>query len=71
MREEIIPEMMRNVNISRKLDIDDNDEENASDDQNPDWEDWMERSGMNDKLKEMSELQMEGADVYSMHNIHP
>lgn len=64
MREEIIPEMMRNVNISRKLDIDDNDEENASDDQNPDWEDWMERSGMNDKLKEMSELQMEGADVY-------
>ncbi len=64
MREEIIPEMMRSVNISRKLDIDDNDEENASDDQNPDWEDWMERSGMNDKLKEMSELQMEGADVY-------
>lgn len=65
MREEIIPEMIKNANLtSRKLDIDDTDEENFSEDQNPDWEDWMERSGMNDKLKEMSELQMEGADVY-------
>lgn len=65
MREEIIPEMMKNANLTnRKLDIDDTDEENFSQDQNPDWEDWMERSGMNDKLKEMSELQMEGADVY-------
>ncbi len=65
MREEIIPEMIRNANLtSRKLDIDDSDEDNLSDDRNPDWEDWMERSGMSDKLKEMSELQMEGADIY-------
>lgn len=65
MREEIIPEMIRNVNMtSRKLDIDETDEENAQDDQNPDWENWVERSGVTDKLKEMSELQTEGADVY-------
>lgn len=65
MREEIIPEMLRNANLtSRKLDIDDSDEDASRDDRNPDWEDWMERSGMSDKLKEMSELQMEGADIY-------
>lgn len=65
MREEIIPEVMKNVNqAGRKLNFEEFDEESFSEDRNPDWEDWMVRSGMNDKLKEMSELQMEGADVY-------
>lgn len=66
MREEIIPEMLKNPNLTnRKLDIDDLEDESISDeDKNPDWMDWMEESGLNDKLKEMSELQMEGADVY-------
>lgn len=64
MREEIIPEMLKNPNITkRKFDIEDMDDD-SSDDRNPDWEDWMEQSGLSDKLKEMSELQMEGADVY-------
>lgn len=63
MREEIIPEMIKSVNISRmKFDFDENDEE--GNDHNPDWASNMENSPLGDKLREMSELQMEGADVY-------
>lgn len=64
MREEIIPEMMKNVNMMRNLKY--GFEENASEenDRNPDWEKTLESSGLGDKLREMSELQMEGADVY-------
>lgn len=62
MREEILPEMMKNVNIMRgmKFDVDDIDEN----DFNPDWEDAFEQSGLGDKIREMNELQIEGADVY-------
>lgn len=64
MREEIIPEMVRKANIQqRKFEMDELDDEHAND-RNPDWQDWIEQSGLSDKLKEMSELQMEGADVY-------
>lgn len=64
MREEIIPEMMKSVSTMRNLrfGVDENDEEN--DDKNPDWEDAFEHSGLGDKLREMNELQLEGADVY-------
>ncbi len=62
MREEIIPEMMKNA-PNMKLGPDSIEDENALE-QNPDWQDWMEESGLNNKLREMSELQMEGADVY-------
>ena len=63
MREEIIPEMLKNAsNLTKaKLDLD---EDEIFEETNPDWEDWMEKSGMNDKLIEMNELQMEGADIY-------
>jgi tetratricopeptide (TPR) repeat protein len=63
MREEIIPEMMKNVNIMRnmKYGFEDNADEN---DRNPDWEKAFESSGLGDKIREMNELQMEGADVY-------
>lgn len=64
MREEIIPEMMKSVSNMRNLrfGFDENDEEN--DDKNPDWEDAFEQSGLSDKLREMNELQLEGADIY-------
>lgn len=63
MREEIMPEMMKNMNLMRnmKFGFEDNAEE---DDRNPDWEKAMEESGLNDKIREMNELQLEGADVY-------
>lgn len=63
MREEIIPEMMKNVNIMRnmrKFDLEETDEN----DSNPDWEQAFEQSGLGDKIREMNELQLEGADVY-------
>lgn len=63
MREEIIPEMMRNANIHQmRINPDEQDEENE--DLNPDWAQDIEDSPLADKLREMSELQMEGADVY-------
>lgn len=63
MREEIIPEMIKNVNIMRnmKLGLEESPEEN---DLNPDWEKAFESSGLGDKIREMNELQLEGADVY-------
>lgn len=63
MREEIIPEMMRNPRIgnSNKIGFDETED---SDDLNPEWENWIDKSGITDKLREMGELQMEGADVY-------
>lgn len=64
MREEIIPEMLKNVSSMRdmRLGIEDSDDE--KDDVNPDWSSIFEQSGLGDKLREMNELQMEGADVY-------
>ena len=63
MREEIIPEMLKSVSSMKELrfGFEENDEEN---DKNPDWEDAFEKSGLGDKLREMNELQLEGADVY-------
>lgn len=63
MREEIIPEMIKNATAhNMRINPDDNDEE--TDDINPDWMENLENSPLADKLREMTELQMEGADVY-------
>lgn len=64
MREEIIPEMLKNVSSMRNMrfGLEENEEEN--DEVNPDWADAFEQSGLGDKLREMNELQLEGADVY-------
>ncbi len=64
MQEEIIPEMLKNVSSMKNMrfGMEEYDEEN--DDKNPDWENTFRKSGLGKKLREMSELQMEGADVY-------
>lgn len=64
MREEIIPEMLKSASSFRNMrfGLDENDEE--KDDINPDWEKALEEAGLSDKLREMNELQMEGADIY-------
>ena len=59
MREEIIPTMLRNPKLGDLMR-----EELERDDVSPDWMEWIERSDVKDKLLQMSELQMEGADVY-------
>ena len=64
MREEIIPEMLKSASSFRNMrfGLDENDEE--KDDINPDWEKALEEAGLSDKLREMNELQLEGADIY-------
>lgn len=63
MREEIIPEMIKNASSMKdlKFGFEDSEDENEH---NPDWQDALEKSGMGDKIKEISELQMQGADIY-------
>lgn len=64
MREEIIPEMMKNVNLMRNMKYGLDEKAMDENDINPDWEKSFEESGLGDKIREMNELQMEGADVY-------
>ena len=59
MREEIIPTMLRNPKLGDLMR-----EELERDDVSPDWNEWIEKPEIKDKLMQMTELQMEGADVY-------
>ena len=59
MREEFIPTMLRNPKLGDLMR-----EELERDDVSPDWKEWIEKPEVKDKLLEMTELQMEGADVY-------
>ena len=59
MREEFIPTMLRNPKLGDLMR-----EELERDDISPDWNEWIEKPEIKDKLMQMSELQMEGADVY-------
>ena len=63
MREEIIPEMIKTYKQLQKPDLrfDENDE---PEELNPEWEAWTDKSGLEDKIREMGEWQMAGADVY-------
>ena len=65
MQEEILPEVMKiSPLLKDKMDTDSilSSEEWAE--ENPAWQDILEKSGVTDKLQELTELQMEGADVY-------
>jgi tetratricopeptide (TPR) repeat protein len=63
MEEDIIPGMIKlRPGIMDKLR--DNNIDPESIEVNPEWEGILESSGMSSKLKELSELQMEGADVF-------
>lgn len=67
MEEEVIPEIMklqpeimkRFKDTDKEVEIDLNNM-----DENPEWEDLLNKSGLNSKLKELSELQMDGGDVF-------
>lgn len=64
MREEIIPEMLKNVNHLRNTQFGFNEADEEKDDFNPDWQEAIEQSALGDKIREINELQMEGADIY-------
>ncbi len=62
MNEDIIPSIMKAVQLNKKEmpSTENIDEE----DLNPEWEKWMEKSGVNKKIQELGNLQLEGADIY-------
>jgi tetratricopeptide (TPR) repeat protein len=63
MEEDIIPSMIKlRPDILDKMSDQNIDIENIE--VNPEWEDMLENSGLSSRLKELSELQMEGADVF-------
>jgi len=64
MQEEIIPEMMKMSPAIRNKMQDFTLKNDDLDDENPEWQEILEQSGIADKLQEISELQLEGADVY-------
>lgn len=65
MREEILPEVMKiSPMLKDKMDPDTLLNAEEWNEGNPEWQDMLEKSGVSDKLKELSDLQMEGADVY-------
>ncbi len=66
MNEEIIPEVARiQPNLRKKLDLDNMLSDALSEDKNPDWEDiFSDSPELINKLEELSNLQMEGADLF-------
>lgn len=66
MQEEILPEMMKlTPQLKKKLDLDKLLKESLGEDQNPEWTDFFaDTPGLQDKMEELTELQMEGSDVF-------
>lgn len=65
MKEEILPEMMKISPLMKdKMDTDSVIGSEEWQEENPDWQSMLDESGVTDKLKELSEMQKEGADVY-------
>jgi len=65
MQEEILPEVMKiSPMLKDKMDADSLLNSDEWGEENPEWQELLEQSGVSDKLKELSELQLEGADVY-------
>jgi tetratricopeptide (TPR) repeat protein len=66
LQDEIIPEMLKiSPNLRNKLSIEGLLTEGVTDDKNPGWQEIFKDSpGLMDKMEELTEMQMEGADVF-------
>ena len=65
MKEEIFPEMMKiSPLLQDKINMNDVTSMEDFEEKNPEWSELLEKSGIGDKLKELSDLQIEGADVF-------
>ncbi len=65
LREEILPEVMKiSPLLKDKMDADSLLKSDEWEEANPEWQEIIEKSGVQDKLQELTELQLEGADVY-------
>lgn len=64
MRDEVIPEMMKlRTNIKNIKDLTSM-EDLASMEENPEWQDLLDKTGLTDKIKELTKMQEEGGDVF-------
>lgn len=65
MTEEILPEMMKiSPKIKDKMEEQNMMQADEWDEENPEWREILEESGLAEKMQELTELQLEGADVY-------
>ncbi len=65
LQEEILPEIAKlSPKLKNQVDVENLLNSDDWEEKNPMWQEIIEESGVSDKLKELSELQMEGADVY-------
>ncbi|MCL1937931.1 MAG: hypothetical protein FWF52_06015 [Candidatus Azobacteroides sp.] len=71
IKDELLPEMIKmGPKISKKIKWDDLFGETGITDKNPEWQKFIEEAGLQDKLQELSELQLEGADILHSSFIH-
>lgn len=65
LHEEILPEVMKlNPLLKDKMDAENFLNSDEWMEENPEWQEILQQSGLSDKLQELSDLQLEGADVY-------
>ena len=65
LQEEILPEVMKiSPMLKDRLDNENLMKSDEWEEENPEWQEMLEKSGVADKLQELTELQLEGADVY-------
>lgn len=65
LTEEIIPEMMKlSPMIGKKINLEEWMGETGLDDKNPEWQKILDEAGLTDKLKEFTDMQLGGADVF-------
>lgn len=65
MREELYPTLMKlQGGLQEKIGQGDLDLESLAEGGNPEWEELLSRDGLGDKLKEMTEIQADGGDVF-------
>jgi tetratricopeptide (TPR) repeat protein len=69
---ELIPELMKKMGSKENLQMKLSDwmADAGLDEKNPEWQTIIEKSGLQDQFRELSELQMEGADVMHSSFIH-
>ena len=71
LQEDILPTMMKfSPKLNNKLNLGEFSNENGQDEFNPEWQQELEDSGVSDKLKQFSEMQLEGADVMHSSFVH-
>ena len=65
MQDELIPEMLKlRPDIYKKINDSTAMIDMSSIEENPEWEEMLQKSGITDKIKELSQLQEEGSDVF-------